>query len=368
MSDQTQNTAAQSGKTPKKEDSTLKKWVKDLVFAAGAAILIRAFIFEVFAIPTSSMEDSMLVGDVLVCSKLHYGSRITKTPLQIPFTHQKIQSIGMQSYSDMIELPYMRVPGFSEVKRGEPVIFNYPVEIEHPLDQKTYYVKRCVALPGDVLEIKGMQLQINGEPVENPKGLQYSYHLVTKTTPTEKFFESYGIKASDIQMAGAEYYIHAMPSKMEEMRKHEIVTSLTLLKDDPGQGYQGIFPANDSLKWNKDNYGPLEIPSKGKTFAMNAENISKYGFAIQNYEGLDKVDISGNKLVVDGKELTDYTFKQDYYFMMGDNRHNSLDSRFWGFVPEDHIVGKPLLVLISFDENKSFPSNIRWNKIFSFIK
>lgn len=374
-------------KKKKKKDhkprSKTREWIDALKFAIIVATILKWGLISAFTIPTPSMEGSLLVGDYLFVSKIHYGPRTPVTPLQVPLTHQQIPLLNISSYLDWIQLPSVRLPGFRDVKRNEPVVFNYPGnpnipgEEDHPVDLKTYYVKRCVAIPGDVVEIKDMQLFINGEASINPSKMQVSYKVTSPLPINRRVFMRNGIW--DVENWGVNtYYIKGAIA--EDIQKLSSIPNITLEKMsvdpitgalktwNPGEGQVNVYPDGAKMNWNEDNYGPLMIPAKGSTIQINAENLLKYEFFIQNYEGLENVVIDDQILTIDGEQINEYTFKQDYYFMMGDNRHNSIDSRFWGFVPEDHIMGKPLFVWMSIDSNQSWLKKIRWSRLFKVIE
>ena len=353
---------------PEKKKSATREWVDALVFAVVAASLIRWLLLEPFTIPTPSMEKSLLVGDFLFVSKMHYGTRIPKTPLQVPLTHQKIWGTELSSYSGAIQLPYMRLPGFTEVKRNDVVVFNYPVEFEYPTDLKTNYIKRAVGIPGDIIEVKEGDLFVNGELASKPENMQYSYDVMTTRKLNAEFFDNYGINQESFMefSDNSGYQVFTSDEVINQLKTSTLVKSVTKRIQKIG-GETGIFPDVVSMGWNRDIYGPLQIPAKGWTIPMNTENLIKYGFTIEKYEGLENVEIKIGELFIDGKKVENYTFTQNYYFMMGDNRHNSLDSRYWGFVPEDHIVGKAWFLWLSLDKYESMFNKIRWNRIFNSI-
>lgn len=353
---------------PEKKKSATREWVDALVFAVVAASLIRWLLLEPFTIPTPSMEKSLLVGDFLFVSKMHYGTRIPKTPLQVPLTHQKIWGTNLSSYSDAIQLPYMRLPGFTEVKRNDVVVFNYPVEFEYPADLKTNYIKRAVGIAGDTIQVKDGDLYVNGELASKPENMQYSYDIMTTRQLNTEFFDNYGINQESFMefSNNSGYQVFASEEVIEKLKTSPLVKSVTKRIQKIG-GETGIFPDGVLMGWNRDNYGPLHIPAKGLTIPMTTENVIKYGFTIAKYEGLENVEVKIGEIFIDGKKIESYTFTQNYYFMMGDNRHNSLDSRYWGFVPEDHIVGKAWFLWLSLDKFESMFSKIRWNRIFKGI-
>lgn len=357
--------------------SPIREWWDAVLFAVVAATLIRWLIMEAYTIPTPSMENSMLVGDFLFVSKFHYGTRTPRTPLQLPLTHQKIWFTNIPSYLDWIELPSYRLPGFSSVKRNDVVVFNVPPKslndyIDYPVDLKTNYIKRCVAIAGDVIEIKDKQVIINGEAGFNPPNMQFSYIVTAKDEINERNLNNLGIDPDDYNFEGrpetnkAVYQMFLTKEKADELKALPYVTSVTSdYRTDNGPDGR-IFPMGKS--WNGDNYGPLTIPSEGMKISINDSTLRIYGSTIVDYDLNKDAKIENNKLLIDGKEITEYTFQQNYYFMMGDNRHNSLDSRYWGFVPEDHIVGKGFFIWLSIDKYGSFLDKIRWSRFFKPVR
>ncbi|WKN40589.1 signal peptidase I [Tunicatimonas pelagia] len=360
--DQTSDTRT----SPKAPKSKTREWVDAIVFAVIAATFIRWLFLEAFTIPTPSMENSLLVGDFLFVSKMHYGARTPKTPLQMPLTHQKIWGTDIPSYVDWIQLPQYRLPGFSHVKRGDVVVFNYPTEHQYPTDLKTNYIKRCVAVPGDVIEIKDRQVYINNDILPDPPGVQYYYNIKTDETINDRIFDRY--KISEFDRASDGYYVHITPEVAQEFEKLPFVKSVSPTYVPENQVNPQIFPDPSVFLWNENFFGPLEVPSEGQQIELTNENITKYEYIIKYYEGHDEVEKRDGKLYIDGEAVETYTFKQNYYFMMGDNRHNSLDSRFWGFVPADHIVGKAFFIWLSIDPNESFFSKIRWSRLLNLIE
>lgn len=353
----------------KKTKSATREWLDALVFAVVAASLIRWLLLEPFTIPTASMEKSLLVGDFLFVSKMHYGTRIPKTVLQVPLTHQKIWGTEIPSYSDAIQLPYYRLPGFSKVERNDVVVFNFPTEFQYPSDLKTNYIKRAVGISGDIVEVKKGELIVNGEASPKPEEMQYSYDLITNRPLTVDFFAEYGINPESFMAFsnGAGYMVFGTDQMIERLKSSPVVVSVTKRIEEPGVNDERIFPAGSNYGWNADNFGPLQVPAKDWTIDMTPDNVVRYGYTITNYEGHDQVEIRGSELFIDGQKVDTYTFKQNYYFMMGDNRHDSLDSRFWGFVPEDHIVGKAWFLWLSLDKYESMFGKIRWNRFFKGI-
>lgn len=368
----------------RKPKSKLREWGDAILFAVIAATLIRWLIMEAYTIPTPSMEQSLLVGDFLFVSKFHYGTRTTTTPLQIPLTHQKIWFTEIPSYSTLIQLPQYRLPGISKVKRNDVVVFNVPPRdlnegIDYPVDLKTNYIKRCVAIPGDTLKIVDKQVYVNGAALENPPLMQYSYIVTANDEINDRILKRYKIYQPQIigrTGTSVVYQMHITEEVANELRKLNFIQDVklgTLNNDGVGPRTaqtveSNIFPDYRAYPWNGDFYGPIVIPSEGMTIQLDEKTIAMYGSTIETYDHNKDVKIEDGKLYIDGKEQTEYTFKQNYYFMMGDNRHNSLDSRYWGFVPEDHIVGKAFFIWLSIDRDADLLHKIRWNRFFKLIE
>ncbi|WP_026464789.1 signal peptidase I [Adhaeribacter aquaticus] len=352
---------------PKAPKGFFREWGDAILFAVVAATLIRWATFEAYVIPTPSMEKSLLVGDYLFVSKLHYGPRTPKTPLQVPLTHQTIWGTDIPSYSEAIQLKQFRFPGFSSIKNNDVVVFNYPPEDHHPVDLRTNYIKRCIGIAGDKIEIRDMQVYVNGKRAEDPVQMQYLYLITAKDAITDKVFTDKSISEYGAVQGG--YYAYTTPAIAKELSSLEFISSVKVWKDSAGVADPQVYPNLPSrFKWNKDNYGPIYLPKKGETIQLDSLTIPLYETIIRKYEDNQNVELKGDKLFIEGKEQQSYTFKQNYYFMMGDNRHNSLDSRFWGLVPEDHIVGKAVLIWMSANPNGGVTGKIRWNRIFNIIR
>ncbi|OIN56882.1 signal peptidase I [Arsenicibacter rosenii] len=371
--------------------SPLREWVDSVLFAVIAATLIRFLVMEAFAIPTPSMESNLMVGDYLFVSKLHYGSRTPQTPLQLPLTHQKIWGTNIPSFSTAIQLPTFRLPGFTHVKNGDVVVFNYPPlrpnEPDYPKDLRTNYIKRCIGIAGDVVQIKQEQVFINGKATALPERAQTTWFIKTTEVLDDRFFRQYDIvndfnspegpfinwQPVEVQNAATNaseligYRINTTRAMLDKIKALDWVKGVEPLTEPAGQTGPGIY-GSSVYAWNQDNFGPLTVPKKGMTVPVNRETIAVYGPVISRYEDNARVVQTPTSITIDGKPVTEYTFKQDYYFMMGDNRHNSEDSRYWGFVPEDHVVGKAVFVWMSADPApENIWHKIRWNRLFRVI-
>ena len=361
-----QNTAA-GGKPAKKKKSPVREWADAALFAVIAATFIRWIFLEAYTIPTPSMEKSLLVGDFLFVSKFHYGPRTPRTPLQLPLTHQKIWFTNLPSYTDLVQLPQWRLPGFSSIKNNDVVVFNYPADYQYPSDLKTNYIKRCIGIAGDTIEVRRHVAYINGKPAAMPVMMQHSYRIITDEGIHPRVFEAAGINQTDVFQVPGGYYTNMTEASAKELREKPFIQDVVLDEMPPGTANPRVYPYSAAFKWNQDNFGPLIIPKQGSTMLMDSLNVIKYANVLEHYEGLKNVEVKQGKIYAEGQLITNYTFKQNYYFMMGDNRHNSEDSRFWGFVPEDHIVGKAWMIWMSLDPNETWFSRVRWRRLFSFI-
>lgn len=371
------------------------EWVDAILFAVIAATVIRSLFIEAYQIPTSSMEKSLLVGDFLFVSKVNYGARLTMTPLSFPFAHHTIPRLNVKAYSEALKIPYYRLPGFQDIKNGDVVVFNWPDEREgRPVDKKENYIKRCVAIAGDTLRVINGVVYINGVPEKVPPKRQMQYVMRTDGHfLSEQMYKKLDI-TDKIEVSQPSQNnpklpyltnLHLTDENYHKLKRRNDVLSLDTSIYEPGQGHSSIFPEDQSSKWTRDFYGPLVIPKKGVTVTIDSASFDTYERLISVYERAGEMERRYGKVYLDGKVLNEYTFKMDYYFMMGDNRHNSLDSRFWGFVPEDHVVGKALFIWMSVRhdirrfivpdgygqqqvvEEKKF-DRIRWNRIFKGIK
>lgn len=404
-------------------NSTFIEWLDALIFAVIAVTLINIFLFQNYRIPTPSMEKSLLVGDHLFVSKIAYGPRMPNTPIAFPFTQHTMPITRGRSWSNLILWDYRRLKGIGKVKRNDPIVFNFPagdtVVVENqatayyeivrstaremqsrynygsrnpmpveyfmtmarkdvrenntiiyrPVDRRDNYVKRCIALPGDTLLIKSGTVFVNNQQVPESEGQQTTYIVVTNgTSINPKAFERLSISKDDqVMISGSAYQLPLTKKNAEAISKFTNVTSVSAIYESPGKFVPWIFPYKPQFGWNDDNFGPLWIPRKGATVKIDTSNLCLYERIIDVYEDND-LKVEGAAILINGKPATEYTFKMDYYWMMGDNRHNSADSRYWGFVPEDHVVGKPKFIWLSLDKEASGLKKIRLKRMFMGIK
>ncbi len=391
-------------KLPEYKKTVLREWVDAILFAVIAASIIRMFWFEAYTIPTSSMEKSLLVGDFLFVSKLSYGPKIPNTPLAFPFVHHTLPLTKYtKSYLEWIKLPYYRFPGLGKVKRGDAVVFNYPDGdtvamkaqnqsyyalvrdygwkrvntdnvnfgdiVARPVDKRENYIKRCIALPGDTLQIIDQDVFINGIKQPLPPKSQFRYYLKTTGNRLNTRLLSKLDITEDVIMAGpGEYYLTLTPEAVNELQKNPEVVEIRKSVQPAGSGQSYIFPHRTDYPWNVDNFGPLYIPKAGATVQLTLQNLPLYERIITAYEG-NQLEVVNSEIHINDKPATHYTFRLDYFWLMGDNRHNSADSRFWGYVPYDHVVGKAVFVWLSIDRAKPlFGGKIRWNKLFRIVR
>ena len=372
-------------------------WLDAIIFAVVVVTFINIFFFQAFKIPSSSMESTLYTGDHLFVSKLAYGPRVPQTPLTIPFTHNR--AFGHESYSTLIQNKYRRLKGFREVKRGDVVVFGFPngdtvltrrpaddyyawvrsygreqtiaqfgPVIVRPADKKDHYVKRCVAVAGDTLEVKDGLVWVNGEKEPDYPGRQFTYQVITTGTRINQLkLEELGLNLSELYFDSRLPGYPMMPlteEMLDKVKDIKTVVEITPNRERYASAGQDIFPFDG--EWTCDYFGPLWIPKKGATVDIDRDNLPLYERIIRDYEH-NTLQVTDDAIYINGQPATTYTFQQDYYFMMGDNRHNSLDSRYWGFVPEDHIVGTPSIIWLSTDESKSFPKSIRWKRFLKLV-
>lgn len=355
---------SQTSTSSKRKKSALKEWGRSILFAVVAATLIRGVFIEAYAIPTPSMENSLLVGDYLFVSKVHYGPRMPRTLLQLPLVHQTIPGTDIPSYLDWIQIPHYRLPGFASVERNDPVVFNYPAEWDRPSDMKIFYVKRCIGLPGDSLLIQDKQIFINGKPLPQPAGVQTSFFIKTDQVIHQRVFRR--LEIDEVTQVPGGYEINAEEENARKLESFDFIQQVEEIKYELHSMGSAVYPHQDSLGWTLDNYGPVYLPKAGDKIKLHEVNTAVYAPAIVHYENTHATLVD-DKVYIDGEEVNEYVFKKNYYFMMGDNRHNSADSRMWGFVPEDHIVGKPIFIWLSVDQDANLLHKIRWNRIFQPI-
>lgn len=381
--------------------SNAGQFLNSILFAIVVASAVHIYFLQPFIIPSSSLEKSLLVGDALIVSKMHYGPRVPMTTVSFPMVHDSVPFTGIKSYlfSDKIEekntswknklqLPYLRIPGWEKIKRNEIVVFNQPADTlldmndftpnrnyYKPIDKKTNLVKRCVGVAGDTLEIIDGYVYINGKKNKLPgrARLQFSYRGTIK--PGKGFsrnitnrLKTYYDITDGIRTNGSSYFelSAATEESAELFKKHPSVASLERKILPKGQVDRSLFPQDPAYNWNMDQFGPLYIPKKGATIAIDTANLPLYKRLISEYEG-QSIYAKGNQIYINGKVASTYTFKQNYYWMMGDNRNNSIDARRWGFVPENHVVGKPVFIWMSWNTNGSGLNKIRWDRMFTTV-
>jgi len=405
------------------KNNSVIEWLDALIFAVIAVTLINIFLFQNYRIPTGSMEKSLLIGDHLFVSKLAYGPRMPNTPIAFPFTQHTMPLTKGRSWSNLVQWPYKRLAGLGKIRHNDAIVFNFPagdtvvVEeqvtsyyeivrrtarelmqresfgnvpprpmmyymkearkevrnrftiIYRPVDRRDNYVKRCIGLPGDSLVIKEGSVYINNKMVPENNTQQFNYVVATNgTTINPKTFERLGIYKSDQGMvSGSAYFMPLTKSNAAAISKFANVKEVAPVFSRPGEYLPQIFPYLRTYSWNEDNFGPLWIPVKGSSVKIDTSNLCLYERIIDVYEGND-LRVEGKTIFINNKPADSYTFRMNYYFMMGDNRHNSADSRYWGFVPEDHIVGKPKFIWLSLDKESSGLKKIRFKRMFMRIK
>ncbi|MBJ6142567.1 signal peptidase I [Hymenobacter sp. BT559] len=376
-------------KLPAKPKSQTREWANSLLFAVVVATLIRWSAVEAYVIPSESMEHTLLVGDYLLVSKLHYGPITPQTPLQVPLTHQTLPVLDLPSYSDLSQLPTYRFPGFSSVQRNDVVVFHVPHEQQRPADLRTFLIKRCVAVAGDTLSIRQGQVFLNGRSGSIGGQPQTTYFMAVAHLNDEvrqalhdhqvvDYTQPDGVPAAvtNPETGKTGYYISCPADVAAFFRRQPYVQALSVaggqvpantLFPDAADFHVSAATSAAPRGWQLDEYGPLPVPKKGQLIKLTPANAAVYYKIVAQYEHNAGITWKEGMIQQNGQPLTQYTIKQNYYFMMGDNRHNSEDSRFWGFVPEDHIMGKAVLVWLSIDPHADLLHKIRWDRLLRFI-
>ncbi|NAS11401.1 signal peptidase I [Poritiphilus flavus] len=413
--------------------SGLGEWVSSIVFAIVAATLVHTYFMQPYVIPTGSLERTLRIGDLLFVSKFHYGARTPMTTVAAPMVHDTLPLLGIRSYLKKPQLPYFRLPGFEQIEKNDIVVFSWPADtvrvffkkekgVKKPIDKKSNYVKRCVGVPGDSVEVRDGYVFVNGERLvlSDRAKVQYDYNIYAQKGVSSRLLASLGIDefirkyiATTLNQAQAdaltgyaqgynrnskgEIEIYTKSSgipinvlrqarlslteeksrqreatltdeMVQKLRNHSDIDSVVKIIEPRGQRGYNIFPQDSRYSWNNDNMGPIYIPGEGDQVPLNLETLPLYKKIIKDYEG-KKISISGNQIRIDGQLAKTYTFEQDYFWMMGDNRDHSEDSRTWGYVPANHIVGKPVFIWMSFDNFNDGLANWRprWDRIFTTV-
>ncbi len=385
---------------PPHQLQALFEWLKVILFALLITVFIKTFFVEAYKIPTPSMEKTLLVGDYLFVSKIRYGPKIPNTPLSVPFMPNMLPG-GKVSYSDKIQLPYKRLQGLAKVNRNDIIVFNFPEGdtvvvqypgqsyyyllrrygrdyirsrydlVVHPVDKRENYIKRCTGLPRDTLRIHAGKVYINDQALPELPTQQFKYYVRTqKHRLPDSVMNQLGVDLSEVNY-NPKSSLHVMPLSNADLT---ILTGLPQIKSiqrykEPLISFRNteVFPHSAAFRWTADEFGPLIIPGKGLEIDLNITNISLYRRIIEVYEK-NKLEVINNRIYINDQPVRSYTFKMDYYFVLGDNWHNSADSRFWGFVPENHLVGKAIAIWYSKETTKGFLKGIRFNRMFKSIK
>ncbi len=339
-----------------KQRKGIKEWGLALGLALILALVVKGSIIQSFKVDSLKMEKTILSGDYLMVNKLAYGARLPITLFSVPFFSHV--------YSDIIKFPYCRLPGFSNIKISDVLIVNYPDQLDPPIDKREIMINRCAGLPGDTVTITDKKVFVNGMELKNPAMAQFNFRLVTNGQPLDnEFMEKFGIREGGKVSDAGIYDFPLTKECAEDLKKEENIRYIRELKDFPGENTQYVFPVGHYYSYNKDNFGPVVVPFKGQTVQLNIRNIELYKSLI--------VDIENNTLKIDHDSIyinailtSNYTIKNNYYFVLDDNRDYANDSRYWGFLPESHIIGKAQFIWFSFDGVKK---KIRWNRVFRRI-
>ncbi len=350
-----------------------------LLFAIVVATIVHTYVMQPFTIPTASLEKTLLIGDFLFVSKFHYGARTPMTAVAAPMVHDTIPIAGIKSYTNWPQLPSFRFPGFEKIEKNDIVVFNWPVDtvrffgdrktvgLRKPIDKRSNYVKRCVGTPGDTLSIIDGTVHIDGKELMLSDRARLQYFHIVYAKPgivSEEMLRESG--STEFGITGDNKLIANLT--LEGAEKLRSITGIdSIIRRVETQADSRVFP--HTKPWTADNMGPVYIPEAGKTVELNNETLPFYKMIIKEYEG-NTLEVKGSEIIINGQPATSYTFKQNYYWMMGDNRHNSEDSRFWGFVPENHVVGKPVFIWMSIDQNESWKNigdKIRWERLFTTV-
>lgn len=366
------------------------EWVSSILFAVVAATIVHNYFMQPYTIPTSSLEKTLLVGDYLFVSKFHYGAKAPQTAISLPMVHDTLPVAKAKSYYKGLQYPYFRIPGFQNIKRNDIVVFGWPVDTLvdilnpygavdiKPMDKKSNYVKRCVGVPGDSLEIRNGRVFINGKPSQLPDRakLQFGYAFRTSSKLNPAYAaERYGITdlyPMDNPPSYRVFQAHMTDETFEKFKNYPALDTIVSTQNSAGVWDKNTFPQDSRYPWNPDFMGPIYIPKAGVTVDITPETIPFYQRIIEVYEGSElgienKISSQGNQVLLNGEPIRSYTFKMDYYWMMGDNRNNSQDARMWGYVPFNHVVGKPVFVWLSIDQYGKGFNKIRWNRMFTTV-
>lgn len=330
------------------------------MIAVVLVAVVKGFLFDLCVVSSTSMEKELIPGDFVIINKLAYGPRMPISPIAVPMTHQTIPGLGVPSYSTIMELPYMRAPGYSQPRINDILVFNYPLDVDHPIDHRTYFIKRCAGLPGQTIELQIGRLMVDGEAVKKPALGQQNYRVVVDDNSfTSEILERFDITEGGPTHQRSTLELSLTDSALNGLIEEASVEEIVALYHPPGMGDALTFPFVDALPWNRDNYGPVSVPAAGDSVELTPENLPLYKRIITEYEG-HRLELENELVFIDGQPCTKYAIEYNYYFVLGDNRHQSADSRAWGFVPENHLVGKASAIGFSFAHGEG----LRWDRFF----